>query len=156
MKRQPWSTKKTLIYAIIFSVGLLIAFAWQRWYWPTTTIRLADQVLDVQIARSIYQQHKGLGGRKSLDPHDGLLFSFVLLDQHAFVMRDMEFAIDIIWFKNGQVVDIASNVGPEVDIPEYDLHKYYPRTDANLVLEVPAGWAMENGLKIGDFVQLVE
>ena len=156
MKRKPWSTKKAIVYAIIFGVGLLIAFAWQRWYWPTTTIRLADQMLDVQIAHSIYQQQKGLGGRESLDPHDGLLFSFVLLDQHAFIMRDMEFAIDIIWFKDGQVVDIASDIEPELDVSDSALHRYYPRTNTNLVLEVPAGWANENGLKIGDYLELVD
>lgn len=156
MKHRPWSTKKTLVYGIIFFIGLGFSFGWQRWHWPTTTIRLAGQNLDVQIAQSIYQQKKGLGDRKSIAPYDGLLFSFVLLDKHGFIMRDMNFPIDIIWFQNGKVVDIASNIQPEPGVDEYELRVYYPRTNANLVLEVEAGWAAENGLKIGDFMELVE
>ncbi len=153
---KPWTTKKTIVYAIIFFLGLSIAFGMQRWYWPQEKIMLAGEELNVLVAKSIYQQNKGLGERESIHPYDGMLFPFVLLDKHAMVMRDMEFAIDIIWFYNSEVVDIASNIEPEGDLPDYALHKYFPRKDANFVLEVEAGWADKNGLKIGDKLEIVD
>jgi len=33
---------------------------------------------------------------------------------------------------------------------------YLPRMEANVVLELPAGWTVRNDLKIGDKITLVE
>jgi uncharacterized membrane protein (UPF0127 family) len=71
-------------------------------------------------------------------------------------MRDMKFPIDIVWFNDGVVVDIASFIKPEFDVPEEDLMIYLPRMEANVVLELPAGWTVRNDLKIGDKITLVE
>lgn len=137
-----------VVFVVLVLAALGLQLLW-KFYWPTTTVLFKDQELTVLVADNLYRQHKGLGGRESLEPYDGMIFPFSLPEQYAFVMRDMRFAIDIVWFNNGVVVDIAPNVAPE-NKPEELLTRYYPRAPATLVLELPAGWAEKHGVKLGD------
>ncbi len=124
-------------------------------HWPEANIKLAGQELRVLVAKDSYHLIKGLGGRKDLGGYDGAIFIFNEFGKHAIVMRDMEFKIDIIWLANGKVVDIAPDV-PLDTASEANLKRYYPRVEANVVLELPAGWVGENGVKIGDILEVVE
>ena len=84
-----------------------------------------------------------------------MIFLFPDDDRHGIVMRDMNFPIDIIWLYHGTIVDVAPNVQTE-NVGEEDLVVYYPRDNANVVLELPAGWAKQNDVKIGDALKVVE
>jgi uncharacterized membrane protein (UPF0127 family) len=86
--------------------------------------------------------------------HGGMLFKFLNRDRYAMVMRDMEFALDIIWLDDGRIVDMAPNVAPEDGRSEAQLTVYRPRLPATAVLELPAGFIAQKGLKIGDTVDL--
>ncbi|PLX28550.1 hypothetical protein C0581_01850 [Candidatus Parcubacteria bacterium] len=145
-----------IIFLIVFFVAAVFLFIFQRVNWPHMTVELKDQRLNVLVAKNIYQQRKGLGGRDSLAPYDGMLFPYSLLGKPTMVMRDMEFSIDIVWFLDGEVVDFAPQVAIEPDREEYEYTKYYPRTEANLVLELPGGWSDEYDLRIGDKIRIVE
>ncbi|MBU2542261.1 DUF192 domain-containing protein [Patescibacteria group bacterium] len=123
-------------------------------HWPEARIKLAGQELKVLVAKDSFHLIKGLGGRENLGEYDGMIFIFNKYAKHAIVMRDMEFKIDIVWFKNGEVVDIAPDVPLESNVSEDNLKRYYPRVEANVVLELPAGWVEENGLKIGDKIEV--
>lgn len=142
----PLSIKIVLSLFAISVIGLQ-AF---RFYWPTADIAVGGHLLRVQVADNNYRHFKGLSGRSSLEPYDGMLFIFSSESQYAFVMRGMKFPLDILWFSKGEVVDIAPNVPPEDGVPEAQLRQYLPRKPATMVLEVPAGWAAKNEIKIGD------
>lgn len=147
-KVKPW------IWLVLLAIGVLAVFLYFfKNHFPETTIKLKGQTLRVLVAKTFYQQHLGLGGRNSLYPYDGMIFLSEAYGKPTMVMRDMKFPIDIVWFSDGRVVDIAPSV-PTEDLPEDRLTKYYPRQEANLVLELPAGWAEENGLRIGDKLEL--
>jgi uncharacterized membrane protein (UPF0127 family) len=124
--------------------------------WPEAEIKLSGQNLKVLVAKDSYHLLKGLSGRKDLGEYDGMLFVFDQMGEHPMVMRDMEFKIDIVWMSNGAVVDIAPDVELDPVTSEANLRRYYPRVEANAVLELPAGWMVENGLKIGDMVEVVK
>ncbi|EKE06795.1 MAG: hypothetical protein ACD_18C00279G0002 [uncultured bacterium] len=143
-------------FFIIFFVAAIFLFFWQRFHWPEATVSLKEQNLQVLVADSIYRQQKGLGDRDSLEPYDGMIFPFAILSKHTFVMREMRFPIDIVWFKKGEVVDYAPNVAIEPYKKDGEYIEYKPRIDADMVLELPAGWAQANELKIGDKMTLVE
>lgn len=143
-------------FIVIFFALAVFLFFWQRYYWSETKVYLKEQKLEVLIADSIYRQQKGLGGRDSVSPYDGMIFPFSFPAKHAFVMRDMRFPIDIIWFYKGDVVDMAPNVSIEPNKEEYEYKKYTPRVESDLVLELPAGWIEEHNLQIGDKMRLVE
>lgn len=143
-------------FFVVFIVSAIFLFFWQRLYWPDARVSLKGQTLHVLVADSIYHQRKGLGNRASLSPYDGMVFPFGMLGRHVFAMRDMNFPIDIIWLKDGEVVDFAPNVQIEPEHTEESYIHYTARTDDNMVLELPAGWAIAHELKIGDKMTLVE
>lgn len=145
-------------YWIFFGILCLSFFGLKIWRyrWPHMQIELKDQKLNVLVARDEWHRQRGLGKRESLEKNDGMIFFFSDFGKHAFVMRDIKFPIDIVWFNKGEAVDFAPNVPLEPGKPEQDLKRYLPRQDANLVLELPAGWTIEHGLKIGDKLNLAE
>lgn len=116
----------------------------------THILTLAGANVRVTIARTPAELERGLSGRSALAPDEGMLFVFEKDGRYAFWMKDMHFSIDIIWLAaDSRVVYIAPNVSPDT----------YPRTFATkaasrFVLEVPAGWAAEHQVHIGDIARL--
>lgn len=137
---------------IVFTIGLKLYYTF---YWPKTSIKINEQVLNVLVANNIKHWQKGLGGRGDLGKYDGMLFVFPEAKQHVFVMRDMEFPIDIIWFNKGAIVDIAPNLPLEPGRTEEELTLYPARDISDRVLEIPAGFAQKFNYKIGDKLEIL-
>ena len=146
----PTSVKVVLIFFLLAVIGV----QGLRFYWPSTDIVVGGHNLHVQVADNNYRHFKGLSGRETLKPYDGMLFIFPYSGQYGFVMRGMKFPLDIIWLEKGVVVDIAPNLLPEDGVPEDQLKRYVPRLPATMVLEVRGGWAAEKGIKIGDTLEV--
>ncbi|OHA15639.1 MAG: hypothetical protein A3H57_00190 [Candidatus Taylorbacteria bacterium RIFCSPLOWO2_02_FULL_43_11] len=104
----------------------------------------------VEIAKTNEELSRGLGGKETLFPNTGMLFVFGEDGIHSFWMKDMKFAIDMIWInKNGEIVDIKEDAKPEF-FPE----RYSPRSNARFVLEVQSGFSKKHQINIGDRVLL--
>lgn len=153
MEKNP--SKFTLVIIGGFFLSALFLFFWQ-FHWDTTKIRLAGTDLHVLVAKTPKQWEKGVGGRKSLEPYDGMLFVFSSSRRQAMVMRDTLFPLDIVWLQKGVVVDMAPQIQPEIGVKEALLTRYYPRDNANMVLELPAGWLSHHSLKIGDLLSVIK
>lgn len=147
---------KHKIYSIIFLFTLVTVFFYQRFYYQKIDIKINESSYHVLVAKNIFQQKKGLGKIKELVGFDGMIFPYFVLSRHVIVMRDMNFPIDIIWLKDGVIVDMAPDVKPELGVKEKDLKLYFPRDVANTVLELKAGEIKRNNFKIGDKMELVE
>lgn len=105
--------------------------------------------LTFEIADSNEERTRGLSGRTSV-PEDGLLFVFPEAGRPGFWMKDMQFAIDIIWLLDtGEIVGIEHSVSPDT-YPQL----FYPSVPVRYVLEVPAGTAVAKKWEIGSFVPL--
>jgi len=143
-----------LLVLIMVMAGLVKV--WQNFYWQSVFIELRGQRMDVLVAKTFAQQYRGLGKRDNLGVYGGMLFVHDFSDKYGIVMRDMKFPIDIVWFQNNEVVDIAPNIPTEPGISEANLMVYRPRKPANLILELPAGWTAENGVKIGDLIKILD
>ena len=115
--------------------------------------QFGETVVHVDIADSIPTQRRGLSNRESLPDGTGMVFLFNAPAKHAIWMKDMKFAIDIVWVRSGKIVDIAPNVQPPAT-PDEPLQTYLPRLESDTVIELPAGFAVEHGLKIGDPVEI--
>lgn len=59
----------------------------------------------------------------------------------------MLFMIDIIWIKDGTVVDISDNMPEFNNSPNYTVAS---KNEADFVLEVSPGFIKKHGIKIGD------
>ncbi|MCX6779383.1 MAG: DUF192 domain-containing protein [Candidatus Magasanikbacteria bacterium] len=140
-----------LIIVVLFTASLGY-MKYREYFLPTVELKINGVVVTAEVAETPATWEKGLSGRKKLTEDKGMLFIFPNEDRHSFWMKDMNFPIDIIWIKNGEVVDIAPNVAPSLLRP---LPTYLPRLPAKLVLETVAGFSTKNNLKIGDKVELL-
>ncbi len=94
-------------------------------------------------ARSAVEQEKGLGGRKKLHFNAGMIFLYDVKANRCFWMKDMQFAIDIIWVDDAKkVTAIEHNVDPAT-YPNAFCH------DAKYVIELNADEAAKAGIKQG-------
>lgn len=98
------------------------------------------------------EKAQGLSNREYLPSGQGALFIFDPPEQPMFWMRQMRFAIDIVWIRNGRVVGIERQVSPQPGVKEDELTLYPAPGEIDYVLEINAGEA--NDFKIGDEVQI--
>lgn len=76
-------------------------------------IRIGNIPFTVVVARTQEERRMGLSGRDEIGA-DGMLFIFDESDYHGIWMKDMKFAIDVIWIdENLQVVEVTENLQPE-------------------------------------------
>jgi hypothetical protein len=111
--------------------------------------RLAE--IDVRIADTPEKRYLGLSATDSLGPREGMLFVHDSPGQHAYVMRDMAFPLDIVFIApNGTVTKVHHATLPPEGTSGSDLTRY--RGYGRYVLELPLGTANETGLDEGDRV----
>ena len=109
-------------------------------------IKLNGVEISVEVADADAERKLGLSGRDSLAESQGMLFVFESEAMLSFWMKDMRFAIDIIWLDQDKtVVDITENATPE-SYPQ----RFSPKTPSKYALEVPAGFAARHGIATGD------
>lgn len=115
----------------------------------------AGRTFQLEIASNPLKQYQGLSNRSSLCQDCGMLFIFLDFSPKSFVMREMNFPLDIIFIKDNVIDKIYYNLPPEGRAPE---HIYSSNGPVNLVLELNAGEANRLGLSEGDeiiFSQLI-
>jgi len=109
--------------------------------------------IDAVVAKTPAERKKGLSKKETLPLNTGLLFVFEKSGRFGFWMKDMKFAIDIIWIDdNKKIAEITKNIPPEPQKRENDLTIYRPSNDVMYVLEVNAGLSDFNNLEVGDTV----
>ena len=112
--------------------------------------RIRVLVADTQAERAA-----GLSGYAGLPEDAGMLFVFAEPTQPSFWMKGMEFEIDIIWIRDGTVVQIHAAVPPPPqDTPDDQLPRYRPDAPVTHVLELTAGSAARHGITIGSRIEL--
>jgi len=117
-------------------------------------VKINDLVIPVKIANTDTKRRTGLASHDSLPKEEGMLFKFAQKNvQPPFWMKNMKFAIDIIWIDDGVIVQIDKDVQPPTpNTPDEELTLYAPDQLIDYVLEVNASFTEENGIKIGDTV----
>lgn len=134
--------------AAVLGYILLFSEASVRTITPEQTLVIGEARVSVAIADTWQTREQGLGGTTELATDQGMLFIFDTDGQHSFWMRDMRYAIDIIWISAAKrVVYIEEGVSPDT-FPQ----AFTPPTRARYVLEVPAGFAERHGIAIGSEV----
>lgn len=114
------------------------------------TIQLNGNAIRVSVASTPGEREQGLSGRTGLASDEGMLFVFQQDGDYAFWMKDMLFSIDMIWIDaSGKIIYIAPSVSPETYPTAFD-----PHMNALYVLELPAGYAAEHNVVVGDQAQI--
>lgn len=117
---------------------------------PLKTMEIGGQTVSVSIADTPELRERGLSRHSGLRDHEGMFFIFPEDGYYAFWMKDMHFAIDMVWISSaGTVVFIKPEVSPGT----------YPNTftspdSARYVVELPSGFCRRYGVKVGEKVRL--
>lgn len=113
--------------------------------YKVTTVSMPSKKIDAVVVDTPVLLQKGLSDKPCMPQDQAMLFVFDEPDRHGFWMKDMHFAIDIVWLDGSKrVVSIASSVRPET-YPEV----FTPDSTSSYVIEVPAGRANAYGLGKG-------
>ena len=113
----------------------------------TRKVYIRDTCVEAEIADSEAGRRQGLMFRRELPEDEGMLFVFERQERHAFWMKDMNFALDIIWIDGDKkIVEIKEDCPPcQIVCPDL-----VPLKDATYVLEVNAGFSRKNKIQVGD------
>ena len=146
-------TKQKLVP--FFLIAFVLAFLYLRFttFRPhLKTMRVGTTTIAVDIADTVGKQRQGLSWRPSMPEDQGMYFLLGTPATHGFWMKDMHFPLDIIWIRNGVIVDISENV--PYPLEGQTPASVQPKEPADAVLEVNAGFTQRHGIKIGDEVSL--
>lgn len=108
------------------------------------TATVGNTAIRADVVQTQEEMHKGLGGIESMEEDKGMLFIHESPGRHKYVMRGLLFDLDIIFIRDGVVVDIAKSVSKKYQ------GKIKGGDDYNYVLEMNADWVRKNNIKIGD------
>ncbi len=138
--------KKLAIFFLLSSLVLATGFLVDIFY--RKVVRIDGQNFIAELPRSQEEYQKGLGGRENLCPHCAMLFAFPQKGKYAFWMKDMQFALDILFLADGKIVYIKKNFAADsAEIAR-------PLVPADNVLEIGAGLSDRYGFQVGDDVSL--
>lgn len=118
---------------------------------PEAWVEVAGQRLAVELADTPQKQQLGLGHRDALPWNTGMYFPYEHPAIYKFWMKGMRFSIDIVWIRNGRIIDVHTEV-PFVEGENGPTLR--PKEAVDAVLEVPAGYVRTQGWRIGDRVVL--
>lgn len=152
--------KKVMILFVIIGIAsaVLAAALWLQFGASSSSqlrgaqLRIGEREYAIEIAESAAAQVRGLSGREGLPANSGMLFMFQKPEPRLFWMYQMKFPIDIIWIREGVVVGVAENApAPQgVSLPA----SFRSPEPADMVLEVAAGTAQRDGIRVGAEVVL--
>jgi uncharacterized protein len=153
--------KGLLVVAAISVVALLLVqlgVVAAPWSDDRTEVRILDDdgepkaTVDADVADTYSERYTGLSDHDSLEADEGMLFVHGDEDERTYVMRNMDFGIDIVFVgadREITTIHSAPEPGPGEDGND---HRY--TGDAQWVLEVPIGYADERGIEVGDEVEI--
>lgn len=131
---------------IIFLVAILflILIFWKQNN-NQVIVEIGDCRFYSEIANNDLSRFKGLSNRPSLCSDCAMLFLFDSAQNLSFVMRNMNFPLDIIFIKNGKVINYYQNAPAEGSLPKKN---YHSQGKADAVLEINSGLVEKCNIEI--------
>lgn len=123
---------------------------WQAIYPNTIPLTIGPVVVEASVADTLTKRIKGLSDTPFLPEGVVKLFAFGVPGSHSIWMKDMNYALDIIWIaEDGEIVHIEEAVSPET-FPT----SFASPVPAWFVIEANAGFVAQHQLVLGDEVIL--
>jgi uncharacterized membrane protein (UPF0127 family) len=113
------------------------------------SLRIKDQVLTVEIAKTPQQRARGYMYRKQIPQGQGMLFVFSVPDYLNFYMKNTFVPLSIAFLdSNRKIIDIQDMAAAQPGQESFPI--YISKGEAQYALEVPQGWFREKSIKVGD------
>ncbi len=149
--------KIILILSVLVIIGCLLFL---RWYntpptpdsYETAHITIGDETYTIEIARTFKQHKVGLSGRSHLEEKEGMLFVLDNPRVLRFWMKDMEFALDVLWIKDKEIIGISKNILSPSQTDKTLTMQAPARVDK--VLELNAGITDRYNINVGDTITI--
>lgn len=110
------------------------------------TLRVISTI-DIEVADDDQEREQGLMYRDTMAENQGMLFMMGREEEQAFWMKNTILSLDIIYVNfDKQIVSIHPDTKP------YSLDQIVSGGPASFVVEVNAGYAKKQGLKVGDLL----
>jgi uncharacterized membrane protein (UPF0127 family) len=104
-----------------------------------------------QAMRERIDLTRGMMFRDSLAADHGMLFFHGRMGRYTYWTYQTRIPLDFIWMdRDHRIVEMAVNIPPCPSKAAHECPNYGGNQDASYVLEVNAGIATKNGLKVGD------
>lgn len=101
-----------------------------------------------EVAETLWEQTRGLMGRKHLGEFEGMLFVFTNEAPRSFWMKNTYIPLDLIFIsQEKKIVEIKPNFEP---CQESDCPIYRSQASAKYVLEVNGGFCEKHQIEVGD------
>ncbi len=138
------------IAAVAKEVPLTVEDPWQSIFPVVIPMTIGDVEVLASVAKSWPDRIKGLSDTPYLPEQVVKLFVFDSAGYHSIWMKDMKYAIDIIWVDEaGKVVHLEKEAAPE-SYPAM----FVPDVPATYVIEAVTGFANKNNVIVGSVVVL--
>jgi len=116
---------------------------------PVATISIKDHSLAVALATTPKARVCGLSNRVKLPENHGMLFIYPTLGPRTFWMKDTHIPLSIAFLDDsGLILSIHQMTPMQTD------ERYRSSQPVRYALEVNQGWFAENGIGVGDLVEM--
>lgn len=144
-----WVTRGLIVLAVVVGSAYLY---WQMSFAGQAVV-LHHHNYYASVMRTDAELQRGLSGTDSLPADHAMLFVFPENYIPKMWMKDMKYAIDMVWLNDaGVVIHMEKNVQPssynETDPSKSTIYK--SDTPAHYVIELPSGTIERTGIVIGD------
>lgn len=146
-------SKIILIVIVIISVYFIFKVLFSPKF-QTINVDIKGRSFSLEIAKTLPQITRGLGGRSRLCPNCGMIFVFKSPQTLSFWMKNTLIPLDIIFLNSeGKVINFFTAL-PEPGIPDKKLKIFQSSSPSSFALELPAGTAQILNLVPGDQINL--
>jgi uncharacterized membrane protein (UPF0127 family) len=117
-------------------------------------IRVGNQTVTAEVADTEGSRTQGLMHRKHLDAGTGMLFIFENAEKRYFWMKNTLIPLSIAYFDSQKKLINIVDMEPASPI-EVNPKTYASTGPAKYALEVPKGWFIKVGIKVGDKLEIL-
>ncbi|MEM0951865.1 MAG: DUF192 domain-containing protein [Cyanobacteria bacterium P01_H01_bin.74] len=110
----------------------------------------------LEVAKTSEAQQRGLMGRTHLSAGHGMLFVFSPARVVNFWMARTLIPLDVVFFRNQQVVHWVAQMQPCTDITTKDCPRYSSQQPVSWAVELPAGSIQQDHIKTGMHAMLID
>jgi len=135
---------RALLFITLVSLGgLAMADDEPQAKLTTVELKVADKILNTELASTRSQRYMGLSFRKSMAENEAMLFVFPTEEKLFFTMRNTLIPLSIAYISDDLIIEeiLHMPVGPDQIFPS--------KLPARFALEVNHGWFERNKIRVG-------